>query len=713
VCHALVLAGLAGLLPLHAQGTAFTYQGRLAAAGTAASGAYDFRFRLAVDPAASAYVGNAFLTNGVAVSNGLFTVAIDFGAGLFAGSNRWLQVDVKTNGAASYTLLTPPQSLAPAPYAIFAYTASNLSGTVSSAQLPISVVTNNAGGLNLAGTFAGNGASVTNVNAVSLNGVSAAGFWKTSGNSGANPTNGTFLGTTDNLPLELKVNSVRALRFEYGSNYYGIAPNVIGGSPSNTVASGLVGAFIGGGGQASAPNRVQGDWAAVLGGSGNTASGTAATAMGSGNTASGDASTAMGIGTFATGVYSTAMGINTRASGDFSTAICADTIASGARSAAIGAGAQAAGPAAIALGNSSKAAGDSSTAMGSSTLAFGTASTAMGSNTVASNLCATAMGNGTQATGVASTAMGLGTRATGSYSTALGRGTTAANDDATAMGYLTTASGWDSLASGSGSKATGNYSTALGRNTTATADDSTALGFGTTANGWDSLALGTYALAGAHYSIAAGYYAQATNQGAFVWADTSSTTPFTSSVNNEFAIRASGGVRLATSYLLVSGAGNEQAYMGGDGAGGDVEIGSRNAAIMNVGFWNTGAGSHMNLYALSLNPTSDRNAKENFIPIDSQAMLEKVASLPLTEWNYKADAGIKHIGPMAQDFYAAFNIGPDDKHIATVDADGVALAAIQGLNQKLKQELARKDAEIEVLKDRLERLERLMSRSSR
>jgi hypothetical protein len=77
-----------------------------------------------------------------------------------------------------------------------------------------------------------------------------------------------------------------------------------------------------------------------------------------------------------------------------------------------------------------------------------------------------------------------------------------------------------------------------------------------------------------------------------------------------------------------------------------------------------------------------------------------VASLPVTEWNYKTDqAGVQHIGPMAQDFQAAFGLdGKDDKHISVVDEGGVALAAIQGLNQKLQDELNREDAENAKLK---------------
>lgn len=113
-------------------------------------------------------------------------------------------------------------------------------------------------------------------------------------------------------------------------------------------------------------------------------------------------------------------------------------------------------------------------------------------------------------------------------------------------------------------------------------------------------------------------------------------------------------------------------------------------------------------YAQSFSTTSDRNLKEQFTPIDSREVLERVASLPISRWNFKTDAATRHIGPMAQDFYAAFNVGTDDKHIATVDEGGVALAAIQGLNEKLND----KDAEIKALEKRLADLEQLVKTSA-
>src|SRR5947209_1499764 len=105
------------LTSARAQGTAFTYQGSLSSGGGPANGLFDFRFRLDVDPAGNTILSTV-LTNSIGVTNGLFTTTIDFGAGWFNGSNYWLEVGVKTNGFATYTVLNPLQSLTPAPYAV-------------------------------------------------------------------------------------------------------------------------------------------------------------------------------------------------------------------------------------------------------------------------------------------------------------------------------------------------------------------------------------------------------------------------------------------------------------------------------------------------------------------------------------------------------------------------------------------------------------------
>jgi hypothetical protein len=179
---------------------------------------------------------------------------------------------------------------------------------------------------------------------------------------------------------------------------------------------------------------------------------------------------------------------------------------------------------------------------------------------------------------------------------------------------------------------------------------------------------GAWNVAGCMGSFAVGQAAKALHDGSFVWNDNSS-GDLDSSGDNTVTMRASGG------YQLYSG----------DSSGVSLAAGS--------GSWTS---------------MSDRNAKENFAPVDAQALLEKVSALPLSTWNYKSqDPAVRHLGPMAQDFKAAFNVGESDTGITTVDADGVALAAIQGLNQKVEAQNAALRAENAELKARLEKLERL------
>ena len=208
----------------------------------------------------------------------------------------------------------------------------------------------------------------------------------------------------------------------------------------------------------------------------------------------------------------------------------------------------------------------------------------------------------------------------------------------------------------------------------------------TIGGGWDNTILtdaqkstipgGEHCTAAGNYSFAAGRHANAKHNGAFVWADSSGFFDFPSSQTNEFAVRATGGVR------FVSG------------------VDSNGVPVAGVAL-PAGSGSWSSL--------SDRNAKTNFAPVNSRELLDRLAQLPIQTWNYKSQReSVRHIGPMAQDFHAAFAVGEDDRHIATVDEAGVALAAIQRLIQKVEQ----KETEITELKQRLEKLEQRMNQNS-
>jgi hypothetical protein len=206
-------------------------------------------------------------------------------------------------------------------------------------------------------------------------------------------------------------------------------------------------------------------------------------------------------------------------------------------------------------------------------------------------------------------------------------------------------------------------------------------------------------VAAGQLSFAAGDQAEALHDGSFVWAD-SQGGAYASTRNNQFSIRAGGGV-----VMNVSGsAGLNPAAVSinsssGTGIGLVVNESSSDTATI---FANNGTGdlikglsgngnmvfevkNNGDLTCHNLTQTSDRNAKENFQPLDFQQVLAQVASLPLSKWNYKTDhQDVQHIGPMAQDFQAAFGLnGQDDKHISVIDEGGVALAVIQALNQKL------------------------------
>src|SRR5689334_11047841 len=119
----LILAFLSTLnlqLSTHAQATAFTYQGRLDDDTNPANGHYDFQFILFNVSQFGFPVGPILTNANMPVNDGLFTTTLDFGSGIFVGSNYWLEISVRTNGNGGFIALVPRQPVTPAPYALFA-----------------------------------------------------------------------------------------------------------------------------------------------------------------------------------------------------------------------------------------------------------------------------------------------------------------------------------------------------------------------------------------------------------------------------------------------------------------------------------------------------------------------------------------------------------------------------------------------------------------
>ena len=106
--------------------------------------------------------------------------------------------------------------------------------------------------------------------------------------------------------------------------------------------------------------------------------------------------------------------------------------------------------------------------------------------------------------------------------------------------------------------------------------------------------------------------------------------------------------------------------------------------------------------------SSDRNLKTSFAPVDGADLLVRLSAVPMSKWRYKSEQdSIRHIGPTAQDFYAAFGLGSDDKHITTVDEGGVALAAVQALyreNLKLLEATKQQQALIQKQQEQIAQL---------
>src|ERR1019366_4168180 len=162
-----------------AQGTAFTYQGQLSDNGSPANGSYDLTFAVFDTLTAGTQVSGTLTNGATSVSNGQFTVALDFGPGVFTGDPRWLEIGVSTNGSGgAFTTLTPRQAITPTPSAIVANTASNVvPGSVVTTVNALHDDVTLAAGTNVTITPSGNTLTIASA------GVGGSGIWSVNGNT--------------------------------------------------------------------------------------------------------------------------------------------------------------------------------------------------------------------------------------------------------------------------------------------------------------------------------------------------------------------------------------------------------------------------------------------------------------------------------------------------------------------------------------------------
>ncbi len=720
--------------PAFAQGTTFTYQGRLNDGANAASGLYDFRFILYdADPGGS-QVGPILTNAAVAVSGGLFTASLDFGHEAFTGNARWLEIGVRTNGGGAFNTLTPRQALTAAPYAIGA---SALSGSLPASQLSGVVGSTNLSGTysqaltfnHAANSFAGNGAGLTSLNASQLT-----------------------TGTVPNARLSSQV----AMR--NAANTFTIGPQTLetfsGASPALVVRGATV--------QSANLQEWQDSGGAVVasvtGGGGFTGKGTGLLALNANNVDRGtladarlstnvalldDNQTFTGRPAFSGGVSGTSPPFSVDSTNKVTNlnADLLDGVTSGYFWKITGNSGTAAGThflgttddepleikvnglRALRLAGSKSAAEGAPNLIGGSPLnyiASGVAGAVIAgggatdydgrsySNAVMSDFSVigggrynridrdalesvisggyvNSIGNGSVRSAIAGgfdnligTNASYGTIAGGSGHTigtnqqcaTIGGGILnrigtvrsvshaiyeedsnvipggKSNDiyPGTSVSVIGGGANNDVLADNRGSTLCGGERNQIGSNCTYSTIGgghwnkvSTNASYATIPGGRDNEAT--------NYAFAAGHHAKAEHTGAFVWAD-STAAYFSSTDNDQVSFRCAGGVRFTSG----SAGANQTVY------------------------WTPGSASW--------SFTSDRATKERCTPVDSQQVLAKVASLPITEWNYLGYPQ-RHIGPMAQDFHERFPLNDSDTTLNDADLHGVALAAIQGLNQKV------------------------------
>jgi len=593
------------LCSVRAQDSRFTYQGVLREAGATVQGGHHFEFRLFDAETNGVQVAGPVESGVVDVKDGLFTVMVDLGSGVWGPDPRWLEISVRTNDpAAPWIILVPRQSLSSVPLAMrsgssgFAESAASadsvapgavtgegiVPGSLLATHIAPDQIVRSVNGLRDDVMIQGGTNTVVTSDASGLT-IHQSG-WGLRGNAGT-VAGVDYLGTSDDQPLDLGVNGRRALRLKSFAGGSGV--NVLAGYEGNFVAAGLQGVTISGGGayysaDLNYTHQVSSDFTTLGGGMAHVIEASAS--------------------------YSTI-------AGGF-----ANRIAEWSDRAFVGGGAY------NAIGNEA----------GFSTISGGY------TNQIGSKSHTSVIGGGGE------NVIGLQ-----SHFATIAGGT----------GNLIGDSSFTSTIGGGGLNRIGSDArrSTIGGGRGNVIDDSSPH---STIGGGDTNVIGLAAegatipggssnrVDGAH-GFAAGTQAEARHPGAFVWSDASG-MPFPSEATNEVAFRATGGMRVVTA---VDSGGNAT-------AGVTLSAGSGSWAML-----------------------SDRNAKTGFEPVDARAILQRLAALPVQRWRYRSESPpAEHLGPTAQDFHDAFGLGANDRNIAMVDADGVALAAVQGLYEVVREQQA-------------------------
>jgi hypothetical protein len=560
--------------------------------------------------------------------------------------------------------------------------------------------------------------------------------WTLLGNAGTDSTE-NFIGTTDDEAVVIRVNDREALRI-YPRLY---SPNIVAGRPTNNIDNNAYGAVIAGGGGpgweedfVGGPNTVSssGKYSTICGGAGNVIEGWFSTIGGGcenethffsspgeeglkeyegsglgtvgggwGNIAYSGCTVGGGVSNTA-GVYN---GLNaTVAGGCDNFANSASFVGGGVSNKAVGGGAVIGG------GSSNKADGnDAVIGGGNSNGACDYATVSGGKDNIASkwydiewireaDYAVIGGGSGNWAARPYATISGGEGNVTEKHHATIGGG----GENTVNGAYSTVGGGWQnkalvdreitiaggfkneankkrvSIGGGSENKGYGEYATIAGGYNNKVEEGS----YGTIGGGRNNDIKGDFAVvpggldnsAEGDYSFAAGRRAKAEAEGCFVWAD-GNDADLKCTVQNGWLVRATGGVRFITGWRLTLG-----------------PVGA--ALPAGEGIWVE---------------TSSREVKENVSEVDKEKVLTDLARVSINTWNYRSQTEpIRHIGPMAEDFYATFGVGLDDKHLAAADVNGVALASIQALYEQLQE----KDMEIAELQTRIDELDKRISELS-